>query len=484
MGVISLINEVKKQKILYKIIIAVFCILFLHTSVYAKNSLKIALTGKYPPFSYYNETGELTGYDVDISGAIAFELGMDADIITTEWDGILAGLLSGKYDVIIGSMAITKQRKKKVNFTKPYYYSGAQLFVAQEYVENIKNIKDCYGKKIGVNLGETYEHYLRNKHPQIDVVTYKSTVDIFKDIKNKRIIGLVTDKMVGSWQIKKSKQAIFPIGKMLYKEDIAIPIKKSNPKLLKKINIALEKIEKKGIKQKIYDKYFTINNALKDETQANSSLFLFKILKGFAITLFVAIISLFLGFVVAIPTAIVLNSDKGIIKRITRFIVDFIRGTPVLIQLFFIYFGAPQIGIVLSPISSAIITLSINASAYMAEVIRSGLMSVPYGQGLAGRALGFSKTQIFVYIIWPQAFRIAIPSLVNSVIALTKDTALISIISVGEVIREAQSIISITFNPIKYYFFVAILFFMVTFPLMKLAGKLERNIKKKGFEVD
>ena len=111
-------------------------------------------------------------------------------------------------------------------------------------------------------------------------------------------------------------------------------------------------------------------------------------------------------------------------------------------------------------------------------------MSVDPGQKLAGRSLGLTKFQVFRLIIWPQAFRIALPPLINSVIALMKDTALISIISVGEVIRETQSIISVTFNPTKYYFITAVMFFIVTFPLMKLAGQVELRLRQKGFTHD
>jgi len=136
---------------------------------------------------------------------------------------------------------------------------------------------------------------------------------------------------------------------------------------------------------------------------------------------------------------------------------------------------------VLSPIQAAIITLTVNASAYMAEVIRSGLMAVDYGQNLAGIALGLTKFHVFRFIIWPQAFRVALPPLMNSVVALIKDTSLIAVISVAEVIREAQSIISVTYNPIKYYLIVGLMFFVISFPLMKLSERLEKKIKAKGF---
>jgi His/Glu/Gln/Arg/opine family amino acid ABC transporter permease subunit len=219
--------------------------------------------------------------------------------------------------------------------------------------------------------------------------------------------------------------------------------------------------------------------------------------KGFGVTLLVAVLSLGIGFVASIPVGVLLNRNKGIAKRIARGVVDFIRGTPALVQLFFVYFGLPPLMstlaqvtgipwlyIQLSATTAAVLTLSVNSAAYMSEVVRSGLMSVDPGQKLAGRALGFTKLQVFLLIIWPQAFRIAIPPLMNSVVALIKDTALISVITVPEVVKEAKDIINSTFEPTRMYFIVAVMFFVVTYPLMKLAGRLEAKMKAKGFSHD
>ena len=166
-------------------------------------------------------------------------------------------------------------------------------------------------------------------------------------------------------------------------------------------------------------------------------------------------------------------------RSLARWFVDFIRGTPVLVQLLFVW-----LGLGLRPITAAILTLGICAMAYMAEAVRSGLMSVDPGQGLAARALGLTSIDRFRFVIWPQAFRIAIPPLMNCVIALIKDTALVSIISIPELIREAQSIISVTFEPRLYYLIAGLMFFAVTFPMMKFSNRLENRIKAKGYNRD
>eukprot|EP00831_Metopus_contortus_P009468 TRINITY_DN13650_c0_g1_i1.p1 TRINITY_DN13650_c0_g1~~TRINITY_DN13650_c0_g1_i1.p1 ORF type:complete len:482 (-),score=103.00 TRINITY_DN13650_c0_g1_i1:279-1724(-) len=443
-----------------------------------------ALTGKFPPFSYYDETGELAGFDVDVSREIARRLNCHNRIVATEWDGILAGLLAEKYDAIIGSMAITPERQKRVSFSIPYYNSGAQLFVHRDNPDRIYSIDDCSGLSIGVVLGETYQQYLENNYPDIKVVTFKSTVEIFEMLEQKRIAGFVTDKLVGSWQIKTSGRSFVPVGDMLYAERIGIPVRKDSGKLLAGINHSLKDMRADGTLRGFHDKYFGLRHSAASVGDGSMSLSvkIIKLLKGFGVTLLIAFASILIGFGLAVPSGLLLVQTEGWWKipgMLMRMFIDFIRGTPVLIQLLFVW-----LGLGLRPFPAAILTLGVCAMAYMAEAVRSGLISVDPGQGLAARALGLSAFDRFRFVIWPQAFRIALPSLMNSVVALIKDTALISVISIPELIREAQSIISVTFEPGKYYLIAAAMFFAVTFPLMKIAGKIERLIQAKGFQND
>ncbi|HAU37506.1 MAG TPA: hypothetical protein DCX07_07275 [Phycisphaerales bacterium] len=445
-----------------------------------KETLSVALSGKYPPFSFPDETGALVGFDVDVSREVARRLGREARIVQTEWDGILAGLLAGKYDAIIGSMAITPERAERVRFSRPYYVSGAQLFIRRENPHEVYSIDECARKRlrVGVVLGETYQHFLETRYPDLQVVTYKSSPDIFNDLDRNRLAGFVSDKLVGTYQIRAAGRGFVPVGNLLYREEIAIPVRKDDAELLEQINAALLAMRRDGTLDGIRETWFG-EKAQHRTARMQTAVVAKKLLVGFAVTLAVAAAALLAGFVLAIPAGLVLNRRRGAAYLAVRAVVDFVRGTPVLIQLFFVYFGLG-----LAPLTAAVLTLSVNSMSYMAEVVRSGLMSVDRGQKLAGRALGLSRFQVFRLIVWPQAFRIAMPPLMNSVVALTKDTALISVISVGEVIREAQSIISVTFEPIRYYFLVAVMFFVVTFPLMKLAGRLEARIRQKGFAHD
>lgn len=446
--------------------------------------LRTALTGRFPPFSFYGSDGELTGFDVDVSREIARRIGRESEITATEWDGILAGLLTGHYDAIIGSMAITPERQEQVHFSTPYYHSGAQLFVHRENPRSIYSIDEAAGARIGVVLGETYQHHLENHHPEIDVVTFRSSTEIFEMLDRHRIDGFLTDRLVGSWQIQQAGRNFVPVGPMLYQEEIAIPVRLEDTELLGQINAALAAMRDDGTLRAIHRRYFHLGATdLADGTYAlGSRVVAMKLLRGFAVTLGIAAGAILLGILLAIPCALLLSHKRGILLLphfIARTLVDFLRGTPVLIQLLFAW-----IGLGLPPIHAGVLTLGVNAMAYMAEVFRAGLMSVDPGQARAARALGLTAAQRFRHVVWPQAFRISIPPLMNSIVALIKDTALVAVISIPEVIREAQSIISINFQPQKYYLVVAVMFFAVTFPLMKLSSALERRIKQKGFVHD
>jgi polar amino acid transport system substrate-binding protein len=195
----------------------------------AQNSdspLRVALTGKYPPFSYYNNQGNLAGFDVDVARQIAERLGRRIELVATEWDGILAGLLAEKYEAIIGSMAITPERAKRVSFSEPYYQSGAQLFIHRDNPAKVYSIAECDGRQVSVVLGETYQRYLEQNYPGIQVVTLKSSVEIFDLLEQKRVTGFVSDRLIGSWQIKTADRPFVPVGDLLYAEKMAIPVRK------------------------------------------------------------------------------------------------------------------------------------------------------------------------------------------------------------------------------------------------------------------
>ena len=169
-------------------------------------------------------------------------------------------------------------------------------------------------------------------------------------------------------------------------------------------------------------------------------------------------ISFAFALVIAIAVALIQFADVKVLKEITRFYVWVIRGTPLLVQLFVVFYGLPSIGILLDPFPAAVIVFSINEGAYCAETIRAGLEAVPSGQMEAGECIGMSYMQIMRRILLPQALRIAFPSLGNSVISMIKDTSLAANITVTEMFMATQRIVARTYEPLILYIEVGVIY--------------------------
>ncbi len=209
---------------------------------------------------------------------------------------------------------------------------------------------------------------------------------------------------------------------------------------------------------------------------------------GLTISVPLMLISFALGLVLAFVIALMRMSKIIPFKAIAWFIVWVIRGTPLLVQIFVIYFGLPSVGIVLKPIPSAILALTVSQGAYNSEVIRSSLSSIPRGQFEASKALGMNRGQTMFQVIIPQAALVAVPPLGNSFISLLKDTSLVSAITVAEILMTAKGIIAVKFQPLLLYVEAAFIYLIFSTVLTLLQGKLEKYLGKhlveKGVKSD
>lgn len=219
--------------------------------------IRMAMSGQYPPFNFVNENNKLTGFDVEMGSEVAKRIGVEAKPLSTAWDGIIAGLLANKYELICGSMAITDERLKSIDFTDPYYRSGAQLFVKEG--SSVASVKDLDGKKVGVTLGTTYETWVRENIANADVRTYKGVPDMILELTTGRIDGFITDKIVGALAIKKNGVPIALAGDLLYEEKMGIALRQNNPELKAAMNAALADMKEDGTYKAISMKWLGID---------------------------------------------------------------------------------------------------------------------------------------------------------------------------------------------------------------------------------
>ncbi len=202
------------------------------------------------------------------------------------------------------------------------------------------------------------------------------------------------------------------------------------------------------------------------------------LLQGAVITLEISILSLLLGIAFGLVAALCKLGRNPILRGIASFYIWLIRSTPLLVQLFIIYFGFPQLGIDLGPFLSGVLGLGLNVGAYNAETIRGGIVSIPLGQTEAARSLAMSSSLAMRRIILPQALRIIIPPLGNNFIILIKDTSLVSTITLVELTLTAQRFIGSTYKPFEMYLMAAVLYAAMTTTASILLAKLEKRTNK------
>lgn len=205
-------------------------------------------------------------------------------------------------------------------------------------------------------------------------------------------------------------------------------------------------------------------------------LFLPSLLRGAMLTIAVSLLAFGLALVCGLVTGIARISRLWPLRTMAAIYIQFIRGTPLLLQLFFIYYVLPYGGIVLSPFVSGVAGLTLNYTAYMAEVFRSGIQAIPKGQWEAGASVGMSRRLMLRRIILPQAVRIIVPSIGNFFVAIFKDSALVSVITMRDLMFSGQLLASATYKHFEIFAMVAVIYFLISYPAAKFVEWVEARI--------
>lgn len=214
--------------------------------------LTFAMSGLLKPLNY-KENQELAGFDVEIGKEISKRIGLEANPVTNPWETIIQGLRGNKYDAIIGSMTATEERSKQVDFSIPYYVSGATVFISSENKE-IKTVEDLKGKTIGVMQASTYVEDAKKYTDKIK--EFPSEIYALQDLPPGRLDAVITDRIVGISAMQESGLKIQALGEVIKREEIAVAINKDNEVLLEAINKAIEEMVKDGTYKEISMKWF------------------------------------------------------------------------------------------------------------------------------------------------------------------------------------------------------------------------------------
>lgn len=445
--------------------------------------LRVGTDATYPPFETA-EGGQFTGFDIDLANAIARELGVQATFINSGFDGIFPALQNATFDIVMSSVTITPERSAAMLFTDPYYDSG-QLIAVRKETQGIETPDDLKNKKVGVQINTTAQYDLE-KRAGVTVAKY-NTVDLaLLDLRNNRIDAVVCDAPVLKYMIFQSFSDLKTAGKRFTDEKFGIALAQSSGDLRDAINAALKKIRETGQYDQIHAKWFgeaAERTAEQEASQRKAKAFDIQLIKrtwrfflaGVWWTAKLALLSLLFGLPIGLLLALMRVQSSRLLAAPAAVYVEVMRGTPLLVQILFIYFVLPTFGISIPAFWSGILALTLNSAAYISEIFRAGILSIDAGQMEAARSLGMTYAQAMKRIILPQTFRRVVPPLTNEAIALLKDSSLVAIIGITELTRAGQEAASRYAAPLTIWPMVAIFYLLLTFPLTRIAEYLERK---------
>lgn len=427
----------------------------------------------------------LIGFEIEIVEALAKQMKLKPKFVSVQWDQLVPTLLRDDFDVVINGLEVTQDRLQVIDFSIPYYYFSEQITVRSEN-KNILTFADLQGKKVGT-LSGTLAQKILDEDGKITVIGYPSPVEAYRDLEIGRTEAVLMDVPIAVFYAganPRFKNLSDLAGEGIY----AAGIRKDSPQLKQQINQAFIALIRSGELRRIYLKWNMWNEKQDkladpkawDVARAHESDPLLKfgtlLLKGAVMTIMLS----FLAMTFAVLLGALLAVGKMYGGRLPRALcygyIEVIRGTPLLIQLYLLYYGLPNLGIQLNAFAAAIIGLGMNYAAYEAEIYRAGLLSIPKGQEEAARSLGMNGWQTLRFVLIPQAVRTVLPPSTNDFIALFKDTSLVSIITVMELTRAYTTAATTTYRFLELGLATAFLYFLMSFPL----SLWSRNLEKKN----
>ncbi|HDJ7734894.1 TPA: ABC transporter permease subunit [Staphylococcus aureus] len=442
-----------------------------------RGELRVGLSADYAPMEFehtVNGKTEYAGVDIDLAKKIAKDNNLKLKIVNMSFDSLLGALKTGKIDIIISGMTSTPERKKQVDFSDSYMMTKNIMLVKKDKVNEYKDIKDFNNKKVGAQKGTEQEKIAQTEIENASITSLSRLPDVILALKSGKVEGAVVEKPVAEAYLKQNpKLGISNVKFNEEEKDTVIAVPKDSPKLLSQINKTIKEVKDKGL----IDKYMTnAANAMNDDSGFISKYGSF-FLKGIKITILISLIGVALGSILGAFVALMKLSKIKIISWIASIYIEILRGTPMLVQVFIVFFGiTAALGLDISALVCGTIALVINSSAYIAEIIRAGINAVDKGQMEAARSLGLNYRQTMKSVIMPQAIKNILPALGNEFVTLIKESSIVSTIGVGEIMFNAQVVQGISFDPFTPLLLAAALYFVLTFVLTRIMNMIEGRL--------
>lgn len=474
------------KKLLSYIFLLLFMFCLTGCESNSKDKLVMVTEAGFHPYEYYSN-GEIVGVDVEIVEKIAEYLNVDLEVKDVHFDSILSEVKSGKSDIGAAGISYTEERAKEVAFTDDYIESNQIIIVKQE--SDITDPSTLHGK-VAVQLGTIADSYITDNYSNIEIVRENKFLACIEDLKQSKVDAVVMDELPAKNLIDSTMKIL---SEPVISDSYGMIVAKDNKELLEAANYVISEMKKTGEIDEILLKHLESEEDEIDKQNDDNGLwsrFYYSviydgrykfILEGFKNTLLIALgavlFGIFFGTILALIRNFHDNTGKlKIFNAIAKLYIDIIRGTPSTLQLMIIYyiiFGSKEVNMILV----GILAFGINSSAYVAEVIRSGVQSIDKGQIEAGYALSLNYRQVMTYIVFPQAIKNILPALGNEFITLVKETSIGAYIGIVELTKASDIIASRTYDYFFPLILIALIYLAITFVLSKLVNKMEKRLK-------
>lgn len=448
--------------------------------------IRIGTSAPFSPYEFYDKDNNLQGLDIEIGKKIAEKLSVAVEFINMPFDALLASLQTGKIDIVISDVTPTEERRQTVDFSDIYYTSQVGVLIKKDNASKFPTLQSFEGSNLGAQAGTIQEILATEDLKAKNVSALQEVSTLAINLQNGKIDGLVVEDTVGKELEKQYPEFVFS-KEMMNAGDAAIALPKNAPKIKEEVNNVIFSLKENNEIQTMYDAASKLSQGITSEQVDKTALssvveYMPLFVQGAAYTVLIALLAIIIGSIIGM--LFVFGRDLRYVGFMFRVVIAFLRGTPLLVQLFlftYVIFGVwiPLDKIVGSQgylFVAALTALGLNSGAYISEIMRAGIAGVDKGQFEAGRSLGLSRIQTMKSVVLPQAIKNILPALGNEFVVIIKESAIVSTIGVLDIMRASQIMTSKTYSPFVPLLMAACIYFILTFGMSRLVTILERRL--------
>lgn len=441
----------------------------------------IATDATFAPFSYVDLDGGLTGIDIDVFKAAMDSEGISYEFMPMSFSAALQALETNQVDGMIAGMAITEERQKIFDFSEPYYISGNSYAVLPD--SGIESYEDLAGGKVAVKTGTTGHAIAESMADEygFEITIFEDSANMYEDVMVGNSDAAIEVFAVMAHAINTGQVDLSFIGEELSPSQMGFAVNKGrNPELLSSFNNGLQTIQANGTYDELLETYLG-EDAQKEkddegffsQLKQNSP----ALMSGLWTTTWISLVTIVIATVLGVLIGLMRVAHNKVLKGIAIIYIDLMRGVPMIVFVFFVYFGVAQwFGINFTPEVAGVLALSVNTAAYIAEIVRGGIQAVDSGQTEASRSLGLNYSQTMTKIIMPQAIRIMTPSFINQFIMTLKNTSILSVIGLVELTQSGRIIISRTYQSGSMWLIIGLMYIVIITILTYISNFVDRRL--------